>query len=1181
MVSKVGKDGSKIRIKYDDGTSEISPFPDPDIVVDDESNGQHECPADWFIPEPMEDDDDDNDNNHDIDETPSSPRAEKKLKRHHEASEPPYEEQPSMTSSPPPSRPPKKMRRSLTTLATKLEGGEEETSVVPAVMSSVSSETMEPVEPKKLKKKHHVVVDAVKKEFHEDTLPDTQPIVAEPPLADVAVDEAVPPASMDAIDAPEATTMETVKAIQHVARPTLAHESIPHDNETLPPENMPIEEFKTNFGMSVTKEIAQPDVEMADTTTTPNEEPTETPKLPILTIRLSKHVPNVNEQQVDDEDDKVVSPGKSPSSDMVLPSANDESGDDEEEDEEELLVERSNNDSVLPDSKEESARAISADPDAEKEKRPSKRIYIKLDMDAVERSATIEEEPACGDTEDGDSQTNITTEPSDSTIGEKLDPAVLDSSAHGVGDTDATSPPPVDDNVKAPAAVVSVSGKRHGKGIDRLDEVIKPRRLTPIARTESPTALSSEPLNAVSESELLKPLSSSTGESEVGHRVLSDEASAKKVPILTSSKNSAFSKKESSSLSKKDMPNSLISSKAALRIAMREQQTGEDDESIDALAAIPKQRGSKSSTAPRVGRRAAQQANQRISAKQDAIQEAIAKKKRKREKAEGRKREDGDESESSEDDRQWVQCDNCRKWRLLPTKIELSMLPKHWYCEMNTYDPKRSSCVAPEQTAVEFAKEKKRAKKQRLRQRAESPEDAEENSPDEPIEKRESKSEHSKRILVRSPIPVKEKDSSIKGSIKTDHEHESKPKRTSPDSTALGYRSPIPEREIEHQKSEKRLPGQSAKKNRVVEPSEGASSSDGALEVIKVRGRGRGRTRIAKESDKDQEKPAGAKSSSHDTNEADNVEWVQCEKCDKWRKLPPHIAADDLPDVWYCSMNTWNPSSASCEAAEDKADGYTHELSIFGGSPSNSNKLSYRNLIFGTGKKFNRPISERTRAMESLFAVPADDNDGYPTVMYANSCAFVPRAGLRGASDANGNSNSLSFLDLMKHSSLWAELRGVGEKLNNYSYGNFGHQYKRRTSFESFTAEMRQSMKDLVRHSLGTRTLAGHEVLLEAQCRQWENVPPAWAELRPYCTVEIVVSALVDLVKDGAVELVEEPGVDRTSKDWIPRYRCANLKSEEPAPATLPDEGVRVSRCIKISKPWKHAQTNNQWMLHS
>jgi hypothetical protein len=49
------------------------------------------------------------------------------------------------------------------------------------------------------------------------------------------------------------------------------------------------------------------------------------------------------------------------------------------------------------------------------------------------------------------------------------------------------------------------------------------------------------------------------------------------------------------------------------------------------------------------------------------------------------------------------------------------------------------------------------------------------------------------------------------------------------------------------------------------------------------------------------------------------VEWVQCEEagCGKWRRLPAHIKAADLPDRFVCTMNHWDTARASCEAAEE------------------------------------------------------------------------------------------------------------------------------------------------------------------------------------------------------------------------------------------------------------------------
>jgi hypothetical protein len=35
-------------------------------------------------------------------------------------------------------------------------------------------------------------------------------------------------------------------------------------------------------------------------------------------------------------------------------------------------------------------------------------------------------------------------------------------------------------------------------------------------------------------------------------------------------------------------------------------------------------------------------------------------------------------------------------------------------------------------------------------------------------------------------------------------------------------------------------------------------------------------------------------------------DWVQCDKCQKWRRLPNEIDVNSLPATWYCKMNRWD-----------------------------------------------------------------------------------------------------------------------------------------------------------------------------------------------------------------------------------------------------------------------------------
>jgi len=44
--------------------------------------------------------------------------------------------------------------------------------------------------------------------------------------------------------------------------------------------------------------------------------------------------------------------------------------------------------------------------------------------------------------------------------------------------------------------------------------------------------------------------------------------------------------------------------------------------------------------------------------------------------------------------------------------------------------------------------------------------------------------------------------------------------------------------------------------------------------------------------------------------------WVQCDRCDKWRMLPPTTDVAELPDKWYCYMNVDDKPRAVCSAKE-------------------------------------------------------------------------------------------------------------------------------------------------------------------------------------------------------------------------------------------------------------------------
>ena len=51
----------------------------------------------------------------------------------------------------------------------------------------------------------------------------------------------------------------------------------------------------------------------------------------------------------------------------------------------------------------------------------------------------------------------------------------------------------------------------------------------------------------------------------------------------------------------------------------------------------------------------------------------------------------------------------------------------------------------------------------------------------------------------------------------------------------------------------------------------------------------------------------------HETN------WVACDACGKWRKLPPgvQLEAEQAASKWRCKNNVWDPQRQSCAAPEE------------------------------------------------------------------------------------------------------------------------------------------------------------------------------------------------------------------------------------------------------------------------
>ena len=102
-------------------------------------------------------------------------------------------------------------------------------------------------------------------------------------------------------------------------------------------------------------------------------------------------------------------------------------------------------------------------------------------------------------------------------------------------------------------------------------------------------------------------------------------------------------------------------------------------------------------------------------------------------------------------------------------------------------------------------------------------------------------------------------------------------------------------------------------------------------------------------------------------------QWVQCEKCKLWRKLPLIVDVSQLPDNWYCSMNRWDPARAYCGAPQEV------DQNSLGSSTGRGKRLPAGvNLYGGDGPAVLRARSRQkhTRNLSCLTITTATSKDG-------------------------------------------------------------------------------------------------------------------------------------------------------------------------------------------------------------
>lgn len=292
----------------------------------------------------------------------------------------------------------------------------------------------------------------------------------------------------------------------------------------------------------------------------------------------------------------------------------------------------------------------------------------------------------------------------------------------------------------------------------------------------------------------------------------------------------------------------------------------------------------------------------------------------------------------------WVQCESaqCGKWRVVPSSIDFDRLPAVWYCHLNTWEKDLAKCTAPNPPEVEAFLQKQAAKEAAAGSICRPP------------------SKKAKPSATDSSSTVEVAAGGAGGATGTGPagtDQPSKPLKAS--KAAKGSR---------HGGSQAAGTGNHGGVNAVGTKTESTRTSATSV-VLSAAAVATGTSQIVDAAPSSRGGKSKSSSSSNTSNTTASgevkktvLEWAQCEKCNKWRKLPQHIKSSTLPDKWYCSMNHWDPTHAKCSIPEEVepapvmvgpfpnsqtwyqgTNKQTH-----GGSRHRKGKLSYSELLYAS-----------------------------------------------------------------------------------------------------------------------------------------------------------------------------------------------------------------------------------------
>nr|CCA27889.1 conserved hypothetical protein [Albugo laibachii Nc14] len=332
---------------------------------------------------------------------------------------------------------------------------------------------------------------------------------------------------------------------------------------------------------------------------------------------------------------------------------------------------------------------------------------------------------------------------------------------------------------------------------------------------------------------------------------------------------------------------------------------------------------------------------------------------------------------NQDEEAKWVQCDACEKWRIVPKEFDLDTMPEQWFCHMNTWNTQAATCEIPEEASTILSEKGKAARAAAVsrRKRKAKQVKAKKSSDSHCLIDRKQRSESVLTVKVPSSedafslasgslgsngtpntgkkrkLKVKEKHKEVKWvqcenpkcgkwRIVPSHINISVLPVTwychlntwAPELARCDVTNPPEVENIFATKPQARRSSKKSKGHSDICVSNGSGKSSLANQTTASNAKSLKQSRHWKSTTPMScASNTGMDTGTHtDWNTANGIpiakgigikktvlEWAQCEKCNKWRKLPQHIKSSTLPDKWFCSMNHWDVARASCRVPEE------------------------------------------------------------------------------------------------------------------------------------------------------------------------------------------------------------------------------------------------------------------------